>query len=102
MDRRLSHLSTLANLLEADSASVAIDNQKNGQRDATLHHDALPANPLCLVRASAHWFVWRQRCNPANSNAIISLNAPNKHLSVQHMAGHPTRCCLINDLVQWL
>jgi hypothetical protein len=42
---RLSHLSTLSELLAADAVTVTLDNQKNGQRDATLHHDALPANP---------------------------------------------------------
>jgi hypothetical protein len=48
---RLSHLSTLDDLLRADSVTIIVDNQKNGQRDAVLHHVALPTNPLCPVQA---------------------------------------------------
>jgi hypothetical protein len=54
---RLSPLSTLADLLQADSVTITLDNQKNGQRDATLHHDALPTNPLCPVHACGRRFV---------------------------------------------
>jgi hypothetical protein len=84
---RLSHLSTLPELLAADAVTITLDNQKNGQRDATLHHDALPTNPLCPVKACARRFIQIRTCDPTNSNAIISLYAPNKHVSAQHMAG---------------
>jgi integrase len=84
---RMSPMASPVELLRADSVTIIIDNQKNGQRDATLHHDALPSNPLCPVRASARRFIQVRTCDPTNPNAIISLYAPNKHVSATHVAG---------------
>jgi hypothetical protein len=84
---RLSPLSTLADLLQADSVTITLDNQKNGQRDATLHHDAIPTNPLCPVQACARRFVQMRACDPTNPNAILSLYAPGKHVTASQMAG---------------
>jgi len=84
---RLSPLATLEDLLLADSVTITLDNQKNGQRDATLHHDSLPTNPLCPVRACARRFVQMRTCDPTNPNAILSLYAPGKHVTSVQMAG---------------
>jgi integrase len=83
---RLSPMTPLANLLTADSVTITLDNQKNGQRDATLHHEALPTNPLCPVRACARRFAQIRLCDPLNPNAILSLYAPHKHVSARQMA----------------
>ena len=84
---RLSPLSTLADLLTADSVTVTLDNQKNGHRDAVLHHEALKNNPLCPCKAAARRFVAMRQADPTNPNAILSLYAPNKHVSATQMAG---------------
>jgi integrase len=84
---RLSPLATLADLLEADSVTITLDNQKNGQRDAVLHHEALPHNPLCPCKAAARRFVSMRLCDPTNANAILSLYAPNRHVTATQMAG---------------
>jgi hypothetical protein len=83
---RLSHLSTLAILLQADAVTITLDNQKNGQRDATLHHDALKSHPLCPVQACARRFVQARTSDPMNANAIISLYAAHQHVTAKHMA----------------
>lgn len=84
---RISPLATRADLLAADSVTITLDNQKNGQRDATLHHDALPNNPICPCKAAARRFVQMRLCDPNNANAILSLYAPHKHVSALNMAG---------------
>jgi hypothetical protein len=82
---RLSHLSTLDVLLQAGAVTITIDNQTNGQRDATLHHDALPTNPLCPVQACARHFVQARTSDPMNPNALISLYGPHQHVSAKHI-----------------
>jgi len=84
---RLSPLSTLADLLTADSITITLDNQKNGHRDAVLHHEALKNNALCPCKAAARRFIAMRQADPTNPNAILSLYAPNKHVSATHMAG---------------
>ncbi len=84
---RISPLATRADLLEVDSVTITLDNQKNGQRDATLHHEALPSNPLCPCKAAARRCSQVRLCNPDDANAILSLHAPNKHVSAINMAG---------------
>jgi hypothetical protein len=84
---RISPLATLQELLQADAVTITLDNQKNGQRDAVLHHEALPNNPLCPCRAAARRFDRMRLCDPHNANAILSRYAPNKHVSATQMAG---------------
>ena len=69
---RLSPLSTLADLLTADSVTVTLGYQKNGQRNAVLHHEALKHNPLCPRKAAARRFVAMRQADPTNPNAILS------------------------------
>jgi hypothetical protein len=83
---RMSPMTPLAELLTADSVTITLDNQKNGQRDATLHHEALTTNPLCPVRACARRFAQIRTCDPLNPRAILSLYAPTKHVSARQMA----------------
>lgn len=82
---RISPLANAAVLLAADAVTITIDNQKNGQRDAVLHHEALPNNPICPCRAAARRFVQMRHCAPQNANAILSLYAPNKHVSAKQI-----------------
>jgi hypothetical protein len=84
---RIPPLATLADLLAADLVTITLDNQKNGQRDATLYHDALLNNPLCPCKAAARRLAQMRRCDPPNANAILRLYAPNKHVSATNMAG---------------
>jgi len=48
----LDHTLPLDELLQADAASIKLDNQKNGFRGATLHHTA-SGNTLCPVKSVA-------------------------------------------------
>eukprot|EP00978_Attheya_sp_CCMP212_P009225 scaffold21799_cov40-Attheya_sp.AAC.1 len=49
----LPNNSPLTVLLQADSVTLWLDNQKNGQRGARLHHTAVPGW-FCPVKALAH------------------------------------------------
>jgi hypothetical protein len=97
---RISPLATPADLLEADAATKTPDNQKNGQWDAALHHNALPNNPMCPCKAPARPFIRGHLCAPTSANAILSLHAPNKHISATQMAG-VTRVAALRSVV-WL
>ena len=77
----------LACLLQADAMTMTLDNQKNGQRDAALHHEVLPNNLLCLCRAAACRLVSTQLCDLHSANAILSPLAPQKRVSGTQMAG---------------
>ncbi len=48
----LNHESTLAHLLQADSATIVIANTKNGTKGAVVYHDAIEGS-CCLVAALA-------------------------------------------------
>lgn len=84
---RISPQATPAEILAADAITITLDNQKNGQRDAVLHHEALPNNPLCPCKAAARRFISMRRCAPTNANAILSLYAPNRHVSAAQISG---------------
>jgi hypothetical protein len=91
---RMSPMSTAADLLTADAVTITIDNQKNGQRDATLHHDAIPQNILCPCKAAARRFLQMRQCAPNDANAILSLYAPHKHVTASQMSGGIRRAAL--------
>ena len=82
---RLFSLSMLA-ILQADSVTITLDNQKNGQRDTVLHHEALPNNPLCPCKAAARRFVTMRLANPTDPNTILSLYTLHKHILATQMA----------------
>jgi hypothetical protein len=50
--RRVSTDAPLEQLLQADEVTLKLTNQKNGTRDATLHHQSVPGN-FCPVKAIA-------------------------------------------------
>jgi hypothetical protein len=52
---RLPADTPLAQLLLADQVTLKFSNQKNGSRDATLHHENVEGN-FCPVKAVAHRF----------------------------------------------
>jgi hypothetical protein len=97
---RISPLAAPADPLEADATTITPDNQKNGQRDAALHHDAIPNNPMCPCKAAARRFIRIRLCAPTSANAILGICAPNKHISATQMAG-VTRVAALRSMV-WL
>jgi hypothetical protein len=70
------------------------------QRDVVLHHQALPNDPLCPCKAAARRFLSMRRCAPHNSNAMLSLHAPNKHVSATQMTGY-IRVAALRSMI-WL
>ena len=46
--------SPLSKLLECDSATLKITNQKNGRMGDTIHHEAVPHLQACPIKALAH------------------------------------------------
>ena len=48
----IPHTAPIAHLLSADTVTLWLDNQKNGQRGGTLHHTAT-SGPFCPVKALA-------------------------------------------------
>ena len=49
----LSHTSTLTELLNADAVTICLENQKNGQKNAVLHHTSSGDSMFCPVRSTA-------------------------------------------------
>jgi hypothetical protein len=66
-------------LLAATSVTLTIDNQKNGQRGQTMHHEAVPG-PFCPVKAAARRV----------SHIMVHLNLPSTTplSTVQDPFGH--------------
>ena len=74
----LPHNAPLATLLAATSATLTIDNQKNGQRGSTMHHDAR-ADGFCPVKALAR-IVSQLLVITPEPHAPISLYAVGQHI----------------------
>ena len=73
---------------QADTVTITLHNQKNRQRDAVVHHEALPKKPLCPCGAAARRFISMRLCDPYNANAMLSLlYTPHKQVSAAQMAG---------------
>jgi hypothetical protein len=86
--------------MAADSVTITLDKEKNGQRDATLYHDAIPTNPLYPVKAAARRFVQVRTCDPTNNNTTISLCTPHKYATARQMAGGIQRAAVYSMI--WL
>jgi hypothetical protein len=99
---RLSPMSPLAKLWQADSVTITLDNQKKGQREATLHHEALPTNPLCPVQACTCHFAQIRTCDPQHPLATISLYGPNKHVLARQMAAGIQRGAVRSISMIWM
>ena len=61
---RLSSEAPLNTLLSADGATICLENQKNGYRGCTLHHEASGELRLCPVRALARLLYHMRGCPP--------------------------------------
>ena len=57
-------------LLLAKAVTLTLDNQKNSERDSTLHHDEVPG-PLNPVAAVARRFVTARTASTSNPNALL-------------------------------
>jgi hypothetical protein len=73
----LPHSSTLETLCLADAARLYLDNQKNDQHGATMHHTACPSN-FCPVKVLA-------KLAPANPDLPISLVGLGSHVTSSHI-----------------
>jgi hypothetical protein len=80
----LPHSSTLNTLREADAAQLYLDNQKNGQRGATMHHTARPSS-FCPVKALANWIHHLYQIAPASRELPISLVNVGTHVTSSHI-----------------
>jgi len=79
----ISHDGTLEQLLEADSVTMYLDNQKNGDRGATIHHTCVPGW-FCPVKAlSRRVFSIRSRGMPPATP--LSYVSPGTHVVANHI-----------------
>jgi hypothetical protein len=77
--RIIPNNSPLATLLQADSVTLWLDNQKNGQRGATLHHTVVPGR-FCPVKALARRVSSILAINP-DATTPLSFVSPGIHLT---------------------
>ena len=61
-----------------------IEHQKNGVRDATLNHEAVPG-PFCPVKTLARRYVASRQTQPDNEYALLCSYAPQKVLTAKHI-----------------
>jgi hypothetical protein len=80
----LPHSSSLATLRDADAVRLYLDNQKNGQRGATMHHTALPSL-FCPVKALANRVHHLFQMAPANPEIPISFVGLGSHVTSSHI-----------------
>ena len=76
----LPHSSSLQTLREADAVRLYLDNQKNGQRGATMHHTALPS-PFCPIKALANRVHHLHQLASANPELPISFVGLGSHVT---------------------
>jgi hypothetical protein len=81
---RLPANTPLAQLLLADQVTLKLSNQKNGSRDATLHHEHVDGN-FCPVKAVARRFDASRRAAPTNQEAMLCLIAPQQFVVAKHV-----------------
>jgi hypothetical protein len=87
----------LADLLSADSVTLYIDNQKNGQRGATIHHTACPTW-FCPVKALARRVssIVAQGCDLATPLSYVS---PGLHVLSNNVIALVRHAALETNLV---
>jgi hypothetical protein len=68
-----------ADLLQAQAVTLTLDNQKNSERDSTLHHDEVPG-PLNPVAAVARRFVAARAASHSNPNALLCQYSARGHV----------------------
>lgn len=89
----IPNTSSLSTLLAADSVTMKIDNQKNGTRGGTIHHEALHSK-RCPVRALARRVYTIMNHSQGNENQIISTYFE------AHWGAQVLRCGDINTAVK--
>jgi hypothetical protein len=80
----LPHSSSLDTLRDADAVRLYLDNQKNGQRGATMHHTALPSL-FCPVKALANRVHHLFLIAPAQPALPISFVGLGSHVTSSHI-----------------
>jgi integrase len=76
----LPHSSSLETLRGADAVRLFLDNQKNGQRGATMHHTAL-LGPFCPVKALANRVHHLFQIAPTHPELPISFVGLGSHVT---------------------
>jgi hypothetical protein len=82
---RLPADTPLAQLLLADQVTLKLSNQKNGSRDATLHHESVGGN-FCPVKAVARRYDASRQADPTNTAAMLCLIAPRQFVVAKHIS----------------
>jgi hypothetical protein len=93
----LPNSTPLPDLLTADSVTLHLDNQKNGQRGATIHHTACPTS-FCPVKALARrvYSIVSQRSDPATPLSYVS---PGVHVLSNNIIALVRHAALETNLV---
>jgi hypothetical protein len=81
---QISPLATLGELTAADSVTLTLSNQKNGVRDATLNHEAVPG-PFCPVKSLARRYIASRQTQPQNEYALLCNYAPRQVITAKHI-----------------
>lgn len=81
---RLAATAPFTVLCAADEVTLKLTNQKNGVRDATLHHERVPG-PFCPVRATARRYDASRRAKPHDHNAMLCYFAPHSAVKAKHV-----------------
>ena len=79
----IPHTAPLEELLMADSVTLYLDNQKNGQRGATIHHTAVPGW-FCPVKCLARR-VASIRTGGMPDSTPLSYVSPGTHVVADHI-----------------
>jgi integrase len=80
----LPHSASLATLRTADAVRLYLDNQKNGQRGATMHHTARPS-PFCPVKALAARVHHLFQIAPASPEMPLSFVGLGTYVTSSHI-----------------
>lgn len=81
----LSHELPLHALLQADGATLYIENQKNGRKGDTLHHDAV-AGEFCPVKALARRVFQLRQLSPLRTHPLSMYSATPQHVTPADIA----------------
>ena len=71
-------------ILNADEATLLIDNQKNSHRDDTLHHEKVHG-PIDPVSALARRYIAARAVSNGNFDTLISQHGCKKHTIASHI-----------------
>jgi hypothetical protein len=97
--RRLPFNAPPAALMAADAVTLILSNQKNGMRDAVLHHDKV-SSALCPVKALARRFATARTASHGHAQALICLYGPGHNVVARHIGQVLDRAAIRTTL--WL